>query len=310
MNTEEPKPMTTTEQELRSASKSDLLGRMGLTNRRRRFLSTQTLNLSSWLFVLFLLFPIAWMILFSFQTQANAILNQPSTHLVFVAYRAVWSTTQLPQWLLHSFVICGVTTLFATAFASSAGYALARFHFPGADSFTMVITATQLIPGSMFLIPTYMNYTWIQEHMNIQMKDTYHGMILIYIAFFTPISIFLMRAFFASIPKELEEAALVDGCTPLSAFVRIVLPNAAPGLLATGVYAFLTAWDELLFGQYLAVDKVATIPVGIHQFVGNYNNRYDELMAAGVLATMPVLVAFFATQRWLVKGLTAGAVKG
>jgi multiple sugar transport system permease protein len=108
----------------------------------------------------------------------------------------------------------------------------------------------------------------------------------------------------------MEEAGLVDGCTPFGAFVRIVLPNAAPGLVATFVYAFLFAWDELLFAAALTQTQAETIPIGIRNFIGNYSQEYAQLMAAGVVSTLPVMVAFFATQRWLVKGLTAGAVKG
>jgi multiple sugar transport system permease protein len=102
----------------------------------------------------------------------------------------------------------------------------------------------------------------------------------------------------------------VDGCTRFGAFVRIVIPNAAPGLLATFVYAFLFAWDELLFVSALTQTNAETIPIGIRNFIGNYNSAYDQLMAAGVVSTIPVLIAFFIAQRWLVRGLTAGAVKG
>jgi multiple sugar transport system permease protein len=113
-----------------------------------------------------------------------------------------------------------------------------------------------------------------------------------------------------AIPPELEEAAMVDGCTRFGAFWRIVLPSAAPGLVATFVYAFLLAWDELLFATALTQNRAETIPVGIHNFIGNYTEEYAQLMAAGVVSTIPVMLAFFATQRWLVQGLTAGAVKG
>ena len=127
-------------------------------------------------------------------------------------------------------------------------------------------------------------------------------MILVYTAFFTPVAIFFMRSFFLAIPRDLEEAAMVDGCTPFGAFVRIVLPAAAPGLVATFVYAFLFAWDELLFVASLTQHDAETIPIGIRNFIGNYHERTAQLMAAGVVSTLPVLIAFFATQRWLVQG--------
>ena len=198
----------------------------------------------------------------------------------------------------------------AAAFASSAGYALARFRFRGARPFGVTVIGTQLMPGSMFLLPLFVGYIWIKQILGLTLYDTHLGMILVYTAFFTPVAIYFMRSFFQGIPRDLEEAAQVDGCTPFTAFVRIVLPSAAPGLVATFVYAFLFAWDELLFAAALTQSRAETIPIGIRNFIGNYSQEYAQLMAAGVVSTLPVLLAFFATQRWLVKGLTAGPVKG
>src|SRR4029078_10751739 len=124
--------------------------------------------------------------------------------------------------------------------------------------------------------------------------DTRIGMILVYTAFFTPVAIYFMRSFFLALPRDLEEAALVDGCGRFGAFVRVVLPNAAPGLLATFVYAFLFAWDELLFVSALTQPTAETIPIAIRNFVGNYSEQTAQLMAAGVVSTVPVMVAFFA----------------
>ena len=162
----------------------------------------------------------------------------------------------------------------------------------------------------MFLLPIFLGFVWFGRNTPVQLFDTHLGMILVYTAFFTPVAIFLMRAYFQAIPRELEEAALVDGCTPFGAFWRVVLPNAAPGLVATFVYAFLFAWDELLFVSSLTQSDAETIPLGIRTFISNYQQRYDQLMAAGVVATLPVMVAFFATQRWLVRGLTARVGEG
>ena len=161
----------------------------------------------------------------------------------------------------------------------------------------------------MFLLPIFLGFVWFGRNTPVRLFDTHIGMILVYTAFFTPVAIFLMRAYFQAIPRELEEAALVDGCTSFGALC-VVLPNAAPGLLATFVYAFLFAWDELLFVSNLTQQNAETIPLGIRTFISNYQQRYDQLMAAGVVATVPVMIAFFATQRWLVRGLTAGSVKG
>ena len=194
--------------------------------------------------------------------------------------------------------------------ASMAGYALARFRFRGARAYGLTVVGTQLIPGSMFLLPLYMGFIWLKQNAGLALYDSHLGMVLVYSAFFTPVAIWFMRSFFLAIPRELEDAAMVDGCTQFGAFWRVVLPNALPGLVACFVYAFLFAWDELLFVASLTQHNAETIPIGIRNFIGNYQQRTAQLMAAGVVSTVPVLLAFFATQRWLVKGLTAGAVKG
>ena len=228
----------------------------------------------------------------------------------FSAFSEMWQTVDFERYLGNSIVICGGAALFATAFASSAGYALARFRFRGSRAYGLTVIGTQLIPGSLFLLPVFLGFVWLGQNTPVRLLDTQIGMILVYTAFFTPLAIYFMRAFFQAIPRELEEAAMVDGSTRFGAFVRIVLPNATPGLLATFVYAFLFAWDELMFATALTEQDAETIPIGIRNFVGNYSEETDQLMAAGVVSTIPVLVAFFATQRWLVRGLTSGAVKG
>ena len=222
----------------------------------------------------------------------------------------MWETVEFQKYFVNSLVICGAAAALATAFAASAGYALARFRFRGARPFGLAVVGTQLIPGSMFLLPIFMGFIWLKQNTPVQLFDSQLGMVLVYTAFFTPVAIYFMRSFFLALPRELEDAAMVDGCSQFGAFVRIVLPNALPGLVATFVYAFLFAWDELLFVAALTQTRAETIPIGIRNFIGNYSQEYDQLMAAGVVSTLPVLLAFFFTQRWLVRGLTAGAVKG
>jgi len=162
----------------------------------------------------------------------------------------------------------------------------------------------------MYLIPLYIMFVKFNEITGIPLKGTFPGIILIYSAFFIPFSIWILRGFFAAIPKELEEAARIDGCSQFQVFWHIVLPLAVPGIIATGVYIFLTAWDELMFAWVLCNADTMTIPVGIRLFVGNYQNRFDLMMAAATVATIPVMVLFFMLQKYIIKGLTAGAVKG
>ena len=269
------------------------------------------LDVLTWLVLAVMLAPIGWLVVSSLQTDGQLSSGAYDLlHPTLTAFSRMWESVDFERYLINSLIICTVAALLATAFASLAGYALARYKFRGSASLSLGVVGTQLIPGSLFLLPVFMGFIWLKQNTPVHLFDTHLGMILVYTAFFTPVAIYFMRYFFAAIPRDLEEAAMVDGCTRLTAFLRIVLPAAAPGLVATFVYAFLFAWDELLFVAALTQSNAETIPIGIRNFIGNYSERNAQLMAAGVISTLPVLIAFFATQRWLVKGLTAGAVKG
>jgi multiple sugar transport system permease protein len=284
---------------------------IALSPRARKRLINRGLDALTWLVLAVMLAPVFWLVASSLQNDGQlARGSYDLLHPTFQAFKDMWKTIDFERYFVNSAIICTVAALLATAFASTAGYALARFRFRGARPFGLAVIGTQLIPGSMFLLPTFIGFLWLKQHLGIQLYDTRVGMIIVYTAFFTPVAIYFMRSFFQGIPRDLEEAAQVDGCTPFSAFVRIVLPNAAPGLTATFVYAFLFAWDELLFVASLTEHNAETLPLGIRLFIGNYSQYYGQLMAAGVVSTIPVVIAFFAAQRWLVRGITAGAVKG
>jgi multiple sugar transport system permease protein len=282
-----------------------------LTPRRRRRLTSALLTTITYLVLIVMLAPVLWLLVGATQ-KASALSNgdYDLLHPTLHAFSAMWDNVDFGHYFMNSLVVCSVAALVATAFASSAGYALARHRSRGTEAYSAAVIGTQLIPGAMFLLPVYLGFIWLKQNTPIHLFDTRLGLIIVYTAFFAPVSIYFMRSFFLAVPRELEEAAVVDGCSRFGAFVRVVLPNAAPGLLATFVYAFLFAWDELLFAVALTQTKAETIPIGIRNFIGNYNNNYDQLMAAGVVSTIPVMIAFFVAQRWLVRGITAGAVKG
>jgi multiple sugar transport system permease protein len=284
---------------------------LSLTPRRRRRLAGMGLTALTYVVLALMLAPIAWLILSSLQTRGHLADGVYDVlHPTFAAFGEMWRAVDFGRYFANSLIICTASAAIATTLASFAGYALARLSFRGARAFGTSVVATQLIPGSMFLLPLFLGFIWLKQNTPIRLFDTHVGMILVYTAFFAPVAIWFMRYFFQQIPRELEEAAMVDGCTRFGALLRVVLPNAAPGVTATFVYAFLMAWDELLFVTALTEHTAETIPIGIRNFMGNYAEEYAQLMAAGVVSTIPVMVAFFATQRWLVKGLTAGAVKG
>lgn len=229
----------------------------------------------------------------------------------FVNYWDMWRNIAFGTYLKNSVIICGVTVFLSLILSTLAGYSLARFRFPGSSLFSSGILATQMVPMLMYLIPIYLMFIKFREYTGIQVVGTYTGIIFVYATFFVPMSIWILRSFFVSIPIEIEEAARIDGCTRFGAFWRIVLPLAAPGIIATGIYIFLVAWDELMFATILLPQQeMLTIPLGIKLYIGNHQNRFDLMMAASTVATLPVLLLFFMVQRWFIKGLTAGAVKG
>ncbi|HYZ27518.1 MAG TPA: carbohydrate ABC transporter permease [Thermoleophilaceae bacterium] len=282
-----------------------------MSARTRRRMTSAGLTTLTYVVLAVMLAPVAWLVVGSLQPGAALSTGTYDLlHPTFDAYSAMWRTVDFEHYFMNSLVVCTAAAFLATCFASGAGYALARYRSRGLTAYGLTVIGTQLIPGALFLLPVYLGFVWLRKNTPIQLFDTRLGLILVYTAFFTPVAIYFMRSFFAALPRDLEESALVDGCTRFGAFVRIVLPNAAPGLVATFVYAFLFAWDELMFVTALTQTNAETLPIGIRNFIGNYSNAYDQLMAAGVVSTIPVMLAFFATQRWLVRGLTAGAVKG
>lgn len=240
----------------------------------------------------------------------TASLPQPRLYVHWRNYIDLWRNLPFGTYLMNSLLICGSVMVISMVLASMAGYALARFEFGGKEIFGYSILATQMIPGILFLIPLYILFTRAGEATGVAIVGSRWGLVLLYSAFYVPFTIWILRGFFAAIPKELEEAALVDGCTPFKAFWSVVLPAALPGIVASGIYVFLTVWDELMFAWILTNAETSTIPVGIRLFAGNYQNRYDLMMAAATVATLPVMLLFFLMQRRIVSGLTAGAVKG
>src|SRR5204863_10048704 len=206
---------------------------------RSRLLTTLT-----WAIVAVSLLPIAWMLLSSLRHYSDiAAGEQLSTDLSlrFENYRDIWVNVDFFNYFRNSLIVCGLTTLISTVCALCAAYALARFHFRGSNAFSLSITVTQVIPGMLFFLPLYMLYRNLGESLGIQMLDSYRGLIFLYVALFTPASIWIMRGFFVSIPRELEDAAIMDGCSRFGAFVRIVLPISAPGIIATATFVFLLA---------------------------------------------------------------------
>jgi len=207
--------------------------------------------------------------------------------------------------LLNSFIASGLTTALCLVVGSIAAYAYARLDFPGRDSSFLIIVFTQMLPSVALVIPLYILLY------RMKLLDTLTGLVLVYSTFTLPFIIWVMKSYFEAIPRELEDAARVDGCGRLGALFRIVLPLAGPGLVATGTFAFLGAWAEFFLTVVLASTlESKTVTMVIAEFSGKYKPNWDLMSAAAILASVPpiALAVFFGNQ--LVEGLTAGGVKG
>lgn len=288
-------------------------GRKTLISRRaRRTVTHWFLNLLLGVLIVIVLLPIVFMVITSFR-ERNDITNPEAPLLPSVwhyeNYTEMWTHVDFGPLYRNSLIVVGTATTVGTFVAAMAGYALARFRFPGADAYGLTVMGTQLIPGTLFFIPLYLTFLWIKRTFGLPMTGHNFGAIVLYVGFFTPISTWILRSFFASLPPDLEEQAMVDGATRFGAFLRISLPLAIPGLVSTAIYIFMTAWEEMFFSYQLGVN---TIPVGIRRFVqgaAGTQLRYDYMAAASVVTTIPVALMFFALQKRFISGLTAGAVK-
>jgi len=211
-----------------------------------------------------------------------------------------------PEYFRNSMIVTIGTTLLALVVSTMAAYALSRYPFPGSSKLMLSILSLQMFPQAMLLISFYVIY------LQLKLLNTYQGLILANATFAVPFSIWMLKGFFDTVPREVEEAAMIDGCTRFSVLPRIVLPLITPGLIAAAVYTFLIGWDEYLFASTLMVDPdMRTLPPGIIQsFVGQFYLNWPNVMAASVLITIPVTLVFVFFQKYLVQGLTAGAVKG
>ncbi|NOK61389.1 MAG: Various polyols ABC transporter, permease component 2 [Chloroflexi bacterium AL-W] len=279
--------------------------------RWRHMVTERLLDLLLAFLIFLMIAPIIFLIVSSFKTSNEFV---SSTGAFFPAewqfsnYPELWRQANFGTYFWNSMIICTITTIIATAFASLTGYALSRFRFPGADAYGLGVLGTQLIPGTLFFIPLYLSFVWVRNNLGIPLIGTNMGGIILYVGFYIPISLWLLRGFFAAIPVDLEEQAMVDGATRFRAFWQIVLPLAMPGIVSAGIYIFLTAWDELFFASVL---QIRTIPFGLLLFSGvqSAQSRYELICAGAVLAILPIMVLFLLLQRRLVEGLTAGAVK-
>lgn len=224
-------------------------------------------------------------------------------------YITMWETVPLANYFVNSVIISVSATVLALTFGILAAFALTRLRWRGQRAFSLIVLSTQMFPGILFLLPLYLIFVQIQRVFGVQLIGNYGGMIVTYTTFALPFAIWMLMGFFAAMPEELEEAAMIDGMTRFGAFIRVILPIARPAIVAVGVFAFMNAWGEVLFASVLTTAETRTLAIGMQAFTTNVDVRWNEAMSASVVISIPVLLAFLLVQKHIVQGLAAGAVK-
>ena len=265
-------------------------------------------HVAAGLFFVVTIFPVYWMIATSFKLDGNIQRVSPQwlpfpgtlQHFIDAVHKPLFWT-----YARNSFVVSGSTVLISIVIAFLAATAVARFKFYGRRFFLTLLIMTQMVPLTALAIPLYLSLR------TVHMLDKMPGLIMAYAAFVLPFTVWTLRGFIQGIPVDLEEAAMVDGCSRFQAFRRVLLPLIMPGLVATAVFAFIQAWNDYLFPLVLThTNTNYTMTVWLASFSSNRGNDFGGLMAASTLFSLPVVVLFMLVQRKVVSGLTAGAVKG
>lgn len=276
--------------------------------RTGRIIATGAHRLAILAYVLVALFPLFWLLKVS--VTPNDLLYSEGVRLwpsrtTLDHFRFVIAHSAFPVFFKNSLIVAGSTAVVVTLLASLSGYALSRFNFRAKYWIVGIMLLTQMFPLVMLVAPIFKMLS------PIGLTNSLVGLVFVYTAFNVPFATFLMQSFFDGIPKDLEEAAMIDGASRFVAFRQIILPLTLPGVAATLGFVFTAAWSELLFALMLiSGNDSATFPVGLLTFVSKFSVDFGQMMAAGVLALIPACVFFLLIQRYLVQGLTAGAVKG
>lgn len=222
---------------------------------------------------------------------------------------SMWSTVPLAHYFTNSIIVATISTVISVFIAILAAYAVSRFTFRGRSVFTTTILSTQMFPGVLFLLPLFLIFVNIDTQLGIKLVGTRLGLILTYLTFSLPFSVWMLVGYFDGIPRELDEAALVDGASRWKSLWQIILPAALPGVISVAIYSFMTSWGEVLFASVMTTDENRTLAVGLRQYATQTNVYWNEIMAASLVVSVPIVVAFLLAQRHLVAGMTSGAVK-
>lgn len=260
------------------------------------------------IFAFLAVYPISQIITISLRPSDQLL----STSLAFIPegatlsnYRVLLAETPFLRWLMNSLLVSAVVTVTGVALASTAGYALSRFRFSGRKSMLSGLLITQMFPATMLLLPLFVVL------MQLNLLNSYLGLVVIYSATALPFCVWQMKGYYDTIPGALEEAARIDGCTPWQAFYKVIFPLAAPALVITALFSFMTAWNEYVIANVVLQDlEMFTLPLGLRMFQGSMTTQWGLYAAGALIVSIPVVALFLVLSRYLISGMTLGSVKG
>jgi len=260
------------------------------------------------LFVLLSLFPIYWLVVTSLK-PSEILFTESARLLPHVVtldnYYDVMERTPIFRYFLNSMLLSVTSVLVCLFVASLAAYAISRYRFRGRKLFFLLMLSSQMLPLTTLIVPLYMIWG------NFKLLDSHASILITYAGFFVPVAIWLLTSYLQSIPKIIDEAAIIDGCGVMRRLFTVILPLAMPGLMAAALSIFISAWQELMISTtFLQSDHLKTVPAGVSSFITHKGIQWGSLTAAGVIACIPILLVFLVLQKALIGGLTEGAVKG
>ncbi|MCY4062002.1 MAG: carbohydrate ABC transporter permease [Chloroflexi bacterium] len=258
--------------------------------------------------VIVLVFPLYWMFNTSLApaTQLRRfppVFVQPEPTLA--AYEAIFTERPIGVWLRNSAVVALASTALSMFVSVLAGYSISRIRARGSQAIGLFFLMSRMLPSTLIIIPLFVSFR------QFQLIGDLRSLVLAHATFITPFAVWMLKGYFDTIPMELEDAAMIDGCTPLSALLRVVLPLSAPGLAATTLYGFVLSWNDFVFARTFLVanQKAWTVNVGVASLKGEYLTEWNEIMAGSLIAMLPIVLAYLFLERYLVSGLTAGSSK-